>query len=77
MNGQKREVDSGISLAELVGGFLAELNLPPEMVTVALNGAIVPRQELPDRTVQGGDVVEYLMFMGGGAQGEEIREVEG
>lgn len=66
VNGQKREVEPGTGLAELVGGFLAELNLPPEMVTVALNGTIVPRAELPGRVVEGGDVVEYLMFMGGG-----------
>jgi thiamine biosynthesis protein ThiS len=66
VNNQRREAPEGTTLAELVARYLAEVNLGPEMVTVALNGTIVPRDDLADHRLKSGDVVEYLLFMGGG-----------
>ncbi|MGE5553102.1 MAG: sulfur carrier protein ThiS [Betaproteobacteria bacterium] len=67
VNNRKREVAEETTLQQLVAEYLAELRLGPEMVSVALNGTIIPREELAQRRLAEGDVVEYLMFMGGGA----------
>lgn len=57
-------MNEGLTLA----GLLAELQMSPEMVSVALNGTIIPREELGGHTLAQADVVELLMFMGGGSE---------
>jgi sulfur carrier protein len=39
----------------------------PDMVSVELNGEILSRDNFDDEVVQDGDEVEFLYFMGGGA----------
>lgn len=40
----------------------------PDMVSVELNGSILERGSFETTTVQDGDKVEFLYFMGGGSQ---------
>ena len=40
----------------------------PEMVAVELNEEMVPREKFPEMVFHDGDVVEIVMFMGGGAR---------
>ncbi len=58
-----------VSLAEelTVSELLVHRNVRmPEMVSVELNGKILPRSEFDSTSVADGDVVEFLYFMGGG-----------
>lgn len=48
--------------------FLEEQGHRPEMVAVELNEAMVPREKFPETVFHDGDVVEIVMFMGGGAR---------
>lgn len=41
----------------------------PDMVSVQVNGKIVDRQRYGEQAISAGDEVEFLYFMGGGAQG--------
>jgi sulfur carrier protein len=40
----------------------------PEMVSVELNGKILKRSEFESTTLNEGDKVEFLYFMGGGGE---------
>lgn len=68
VNSKPREVEEGTTLAALVAKYLEEVRLGPEMVTVALNGTVIPRDELAAHRLVPGDQVEYLLFMGGGVR---------
>lgn len=68
VNGKPHEVEEGMTLAALVARYLEEVRLGPEMVTVALNGTVIPRDELAVHLLATGDQIEYLLFMGGGAR---------
>ncbi len=48
--------------------FLKEQGHRPEMVAVELNEEMVPREKFPETVFKAGDVVEIVMFMGGGAR---------
>jgi len=64
VNGESREFASELSITEL----LKQCNVKmPEMVSVELNGQIIPRDQFADIAVKDGDEVEFLYFMGGGA----------
>lgn len=62
LNGEKREFDSPISVAEL----LNLLNLKSKMVLVERNLEIVPRDAMNRTQVVEGDTVEILRLVGGG-----------
>ena len=47
---------------------LEEQGHRPEMVAVELNEEMVPREKFPEMVFHDGDVVEIVMFMGGGAR---------
>ena len=40
----------------------------PEMVSVELNGEIIPRGNFESTLIKEGDQVEFLYFMGGGSK---------
>ncbi len=64
-NGKPAEVTDRINIIEL----LKELNVEtPEYVSVEHNGEILDRQEFANTVVSEGDTVEFLYYMGGGAQ---------
>ncbi len=62
VNGEKRQFDSGSTLLSL----LEVLELNPQMVVVELNRAIVKRPRLGETTLEDGDEVELVHFVGGG-----------
>jgi thiamine biosynthesis protein ThiS len=62
LNGRRRELRDGASVAELV----AELDLRPGMVAVEVNGSLVPRERREATVLRAGDQVEMVTIMGGG-----------
>lgn len=62
LNGRRREVRDGTSVAELV----VELDLRPGMVAVEVNGVLVTRERRETTKLQAGDQVELVTIMGGG-----------
>ena len=50
-----------------ISGLLSERNVKmPDMVSVELNGQILKRTQFEEKTLNDGDKVEFLYFMGGG-----------
>ena len=63
INGEQREFpQSSLSLNEL----LDTLSLPPQRIAVELNKTIVPRTHWEKTTLQDGDQIEIVHFVGGG-----------
>ena len=65
VNGEVQEVQSGISLTELIKQNNVE---QPEMVSVQVNDDFVDRSEWDALEIKEGDVVDFLYFMGGGQE---------
>ncbi|HLZ46068.1 MAG TPA: sulfur carrier protein ThiS [Gemmatimonadales bacterium] len=61
INGEHRDIKGGTLL-----DVLAELELDPRAVVVEYNRKIVRRVGLGDVTVQDGDALEVVHFVGGG-----------
>ena len=62
--GNKKEYEDGITVAELI---VKENVENPEYVTVTVNDDFVERDDFETTKLNGGDAVEFLYFMGGGA----------
>ena len=64
VNGDKQEVALPITVSELI-----ELNkvAEPEMVSVQVNEEFVEREDFGTKTLNDGDSVDFLYYMGGGA----------
>lgn len=62
VNGEPRRIPEGATLT----GLLKHLDIDPRMVVVEHNRAIVRRTGLDGVTVQPGDQVEIVQFVGGG-----------
>lgn len=62
LNGEKRSVPAGHTLADLV----ADLALEGRRVAVEVNEEIVPRSRYPKHILNGGDRVEVVAAIGGG-----------
>jgi sulfur carrier protein len=62
LNGRKREVAGGRSVADLI----VELALRPGMVAVEVNERLVPRNDRSTTLLRSGDKVELVTIMGGG-----------
>ena len=63
VNGNEVDSKDGINISEL----LVEQNVKmPEMVSVEVNGTIVPRTEFDATSLAENDKIEFLYFMGGG-----------
>ena len=63
VNGQTRDCRSGST----VGDLLRELEIKTERVAVELNLEILDRKDFEQRSLNHGDRVEILSFIGGGA----------
>lgn len=61
INGEEREV-SATTVAELI----TELRLGDRRVAVELNKGIIPRESFESQTIQPGDTLEVIHFVGGG-----------
>ena len=62
LNGKDREIDSGLSVQELV----ESLDLNPKLIVVELNKEILSRDCFGEIQVSQGDQVELVHFVGGG-----------
>jgi thiamine biosynthesis protein ThiS len=62
INGERKQITTGVTLLEL----LQELELDPRAVVVEHNRKIVRRVGLGDVTVNDGDAIELVHFVGGG-----------
>ena len=62
VNGQQRDCRSGST----VGDLLRELDIKTERVAVELNLEILDRKDFELRSLQQGDRLEILSFIGGG-----------
>jgi len=62
INGERKRITAGVTLLEL----LQELELDPRAVVVEHNRKIVRRVGLSDVTVNDGDAIELVHFVGGG-----------
>ena len=62
LNGEKESLDKEYTVNEL----LKKLDFNPEIVTVSLNGAILPKEYFDHTLIKSGDTVDILLFMGGG-----------
>jgi len=63
VNGKESAFSEGLTVSELL---VAQKVKMPEMVSVELNGRILKRTEVEQKTLADGDKVEFLYFMGGG-----------
>jgi len=69
LNGETRQVAAGQSIAALV----KTLELDPAKVAVERNREIVPRSTLADVSIEDGDALEIVHFVGGGnGSGDDI-----
>jgi len=62
LNGQTREIEPGLTLAELLG----RLELPVGRVAVERNRRVVPRGGYAAELVEPGDRIEVVTLVGGG-----------
>ncbi len=67
LNGADHRLAAGVTIAELV----RSLDLDPAKVAVERNREIVPRSTLADVTVEQGDELEVVHFVGGGDDGTD------
>lgn len=65
LNGEDRSFESPLTLAQLV----ANLGMKPDRVAVERNRDIVPRDQWEAVTLQEGDRLEIVHFVGGGGTG--------
>mgnify|MGYP000008682419 CR=1 FL=1 len=62
INGEPREVAEGCTLLDL----LVQLELSSQPLALAVNRAVVPRQQWPCRRLGAGDKVDIVRAIGGG-----------
>jgi sulfur carrier protein len=62
VNGEKREIKEGLSVAEL----LVELEIRPGRVVVELNRDVLARDAHGATVLKDGDAIEIVHFVGGG-----------
>ena len=64
VNGEDGTFSDGLTVSELL--IEKEVKMP-QMVSVEINGEILKRNEFEEKTLEEGDKVEFLYFMGGGS----------
>lgn len=64
VNGDKQEVALPITVSELIK---QNNEAQPDMVSVQINEEFVEREDYDTTTLNDGDAVDFLYFMGGGA----------
>ncbi len=62
--GEKKEYEEGITLDNLI---MKEEIDNPEYVTVTINDEFIDKEAFGTTVINEGDAVEFLYFMGGGA----------
>ncbi len=64
VNGEEGVFNDGLTVGELLT--VKEVKMP-EMVSVEIDGQILKRNEFETKTLEEGNKVEFLYFMGGGS----------
>jgi len=64
VNGEEGAFNDSLTVSELLTEKEVKM---PEMVSVEINGQILKRNEFEEKTLEEGDKVEFLYFMGGGS----------
>jgi sulfur carrier protein len=64
VNNEQQELEKEISIADLL--ILNKVDMP-DMVSVQLNGEFLQREEFQETIIKDNDEVDFLYFMGGGA----------
>lgn len=62
VNGQPREIETGLSVADLLGA----MGLEPRRLALELNKVILPRARYGQTTLNEGDSLEIVTLVGGG-----------
>lgn len=62
VNGEERQIATGTSIRQL----LDDLQIPQTRVAVEVNLEIAPKASYAERTLQDGDRIEIVHFVGGG-----------
>jgi sulfur carrier protein len=62
LNGEQLPIESNIDLETLVD----QLELPAKRLAVEMNGNVIRRADWPQTTVNDGDKIEVVHFVGGG-----------
>lgn len=62
INGETRELDDGVSIAQL----LAQSDLAAKRIAVEVNEAIIPKSRHAETPLQDGDKIEIIHAIGGG-----------
>ena len=62
INGEEKEIIDGVNIA----GLLDVLEIRPGRVVVELNRTIIPREAQESISLEEGDVLEIVHFVGGG-----------
>lgn len=62
INGKEENVKRGSTVLAI----LEQKDVRPEMVAVELNGNLISKEEYGQKTLAGGDILEFLYYMAGG-----------
>ena len=62
INGETRELDDGVSIAQL----LEQSDLAAKRIAVEVNEAIIPKSRHAETPLQDGDKIEIIHAIGGG-----------
>ena len=73
INGEEKDFDGAMSVWNLLGA----VGLDPAKVAVERNLEIVPRSQYAEISVEDGDRLEVVHFIGGGASGGDFFEIAG
>ena len=72
LNGDPHELAGPLTVSEL----LAQLHIEPRRVAVELNLVVLKRHAFDMTTIQDGDEIEIVNFVGGGHEDDEATEQE-
>lgn len=65
VNGESRETGAGTTVADL----LRDLDIKPDRVAVEVNLEVLDKGAFAQRSLQEGDRIEIISFIGGGSHG--------
>ncbi|HEX3282006.1 MAG TPA: sulfur carrier protein ThiS [Pyrinomonadaceae bacterium] len=68
VNGESQEVSDGLQLLELI----SDLKLRADQIAIELNHEVLRRTAWPATTLQPGDRVEIVHFVGGGFLSDKL-----
>jgi sulfur carrier protein len=71
VNGDSVQIKDGATVGDLV----AELNLKPERLAIEVNRKVLRKSEWGSTSLTGGDKIEIVHLVGGGAQSSADRHV--